>query len=295
MGNVANSVKNNMTAMFADRNMNISKSLLTKSTEKLSSGYRVNRSADDAAGLSISEQTRRLARGLSKGSENIKEGISLARTAEGALAEVEDILQRMNQLTVKGLNGTLMTSDRRYIQDEVDKLYEEVQRIAETTEFNNIPILQGNSLDELNIQHSADAVDNTFISLPDLMKVFDDVYAKYHASGSGYSDMKDALTLQDFATNGPLNYQMIDVIKDLINGVSAIRVNIGAQENKLEHALNSNGVKEEEHTENETKQRDLDVASEMVNFSCRSVVSQAGESMMAQSTKINNTVLKMLP
>ena len=290
MGNVANSVKNNMTAMFADRNMNISKSLLTKSTEKLSSGYRVNRSADDAAGLSISEQTRRLARGLSKGSENIKEGISLARTAEGALAEVEDILQRMNQLTVKGLNGTLMTSDRRYIQDEIDRLTAEIHRVGETTEFNNIPILQGENLEDLNIQHSADAVDNTFISLPDLEKILKDGYVKY-----GYSNIEEALQLQDYSTNGPLNYQMIDVIKDLINGVSAMRVNIGAQENKLEHALNSNGVKEEAHIENETKQRDLDVASEMVNFSCRSVASQAGESMMAQSTKINNTVLKMLP
>ena len=138
------SVVNNLPAMFTDRQLKINDRAKAKSMEKLSSGYRINRAGDDAAGLAISEKLRRLIRGLDKGSENIQEGISLIQTAEGALNEVHDMLQRMNELAVKGLNGTLTNDDRQTVQEEIDQLYDEISRTADATTYNEINVLKGN-------------------------------------------------------------------------------------------------------------------------------------------------------
>ena len=136
-------VKHNLTAMNSNRMLGITQGSLNKSTEKLSSGYKVNRAADDAAGLSISEKMRKQIRGLSQASLNAEDGISAVQTAEGALTEVHDMLQRMNELAVKAANGTNSTSDRQTIQDEVDQLLTEIDRVAETTKFNELYTLKG--------------------------------------------------------------------------------------------------------------------------------------------------------
>ena len=129
-------VQHNLSAMNANRMLGITTGSLAKSTEKLSSGYKVNRAADDAAGLAISEKMRKQIRGLDQASANAEDGISAVQTAEGALTEVHDMLQRMNELAVKAANGTMSTDDRQTVQDEVEQLLTEIDRVAETTKFN---------------------------------------------------------------------------------------------------------------------------------------------------------------
>ena len=137
-------VQHNLTAMNSNRTLGITTKSQAKSTEKLSSGYKINRAADDAAGLSISEKMRKQIRGLTQASANAQDGISAVQTAEGALGEVQDMLQRMNELAVKAANGTNSTDDRSYIQNEIDQLSTEIDRVAETTKFNETYLLKGN-------------------------------------------------------------------------------------------------------------------------------------------------------
>ena len=144
-------VKHNITAMNSNRMLNITSSAQAKSTEKLSSGYKINRAADDAAGLSISEKMRRQVRGLTQASANAQDGISVVQTAEGALNEVEDMLQRMNELAVKGENGTLTTTDRASIQSEIRQLMSEVDRVQSTTTFNEMNLLDGSFMKGLQV------------------------------------------------------------------------------------------------------------------------------------------------
>ena len=143
-------VQHNLTAMNANRMLGITQGTLSKSTEKLSSGYKINRAADDAAGLSISEKMRKQIRGLTQASLNAEDGISAVQTAEGALNEVQDMLQRMNELAVKASNGTNSEDDRNYIQDEIDQLVTEIDRVAETTKFNESYLLKGKETTKLN-------------------------------------------------------------------------------------------------------------------------------------------------
>ena len=138
-------VQHNISAMNANRMLGITQGSLAKSTEKLSSGYKVNRAADDAAGLSISEKMRKQIRGLDQASANAEDGISAVQTAEGALTEVHDMLQRMNELAVKASNGTMSLDDRQTVQDEVDQLLTEIDRVAETTKFNETYLLKGDT------------------------------------------------------------------------------------------------------------------------------------------------------
>ena len=140
-------VQHNLTAMNSNRMLGITTGTQAKSTEKLSSGYKINRAADDAAGLSISEKMRKQIRGLTQASLNAEDGISAVQTAEGALNEVQDILQRMNELAVKAANGTMSADDRSYIQDEITALETEIDRVAETTKFNETYLLKGNELE----------------------------------------------------------------------------------------------------------------------------------------------------
>ena len=147
-------VQHNLKAMNSNRMLNINTKASARSTEKLSSGYRVNRAADDAAGLSISEKMRKQIRGLTQGSRNAEDGISAVQTAEGALAEVQDMLQRMNELCVQAANGTNSITDRKYIQDEIDQLVTEMDRIAETTKFNETYLLKGDDTQPENLEHT---------------------------------------------------------------------------------------------------------------------------------------------
>ena len=150
-------VQHNLMAINANRMLGITTKTVSGSTEKLSSGYQINRAADDAAGLAISEKMRKQVRGLTQSASNAEDGISCVQTAEGALAEVQDMLQRMNELCVQAANGTNSTSDRQYIQDEFDQLIEEIDRVAETTKFNETYLLKGGKDTQCKILNSYDA------------------------------------------------------------------------------------------------------------------------------------------
>ena len=162
-------VQHNLTAMNSNRMLNITTSAQAKSTEKLSSGYKINRAADDAAGLSISEKMRRQIRGLSQASANAEDGISCVQTAEGALNEVQDMLQRMNELAVKGENGTLTTTDRSYIQSEIRQLMSEVDRVQSTTTFNEMNLLDGSFVKGLQV--GAEAGQHIDISIKNMSMI----------------------------------------------------------------------------------------------------------------------------
>ena len=162
-------VQHNLTAMNSNRMLNITTSAQAKSTEKLSSGYKINRAADDAAGLSISEKMRRQVRGLSQASANAEDGISCVQTAEGALNEVQDMLQRMNELAVKGENGTLTTTDRSYIQAEIRQLMSEVDRVQSTTTFNEMNLLDGSFMKGLQV--GAEAGQHIDISIANMSMI----------------------------------------------------------------------------------------------------------------------------
>jgi flagellin len=247
-----------------------------KSTEKLSSGYKINRAADDAAGLAISEKMRRQVRGLTQASANAQDGISCVQTAEGALNEVHDMLQRMNELAVKAKNGTNKTDDRAYIDSEVQNLLSEINRVASTTTFNEQNLLDGSfSGSGKTLQVGAEA--NQVITLK---------ISKMSATGIGVNGI--AVTSQNSASVA------IGKIKDALASVSQQRAELGAIQNRLEHTIKNLDNVVENTQAAESQIRDTDMASEMVKFSNNNILAQAGQSMLAQANQSNQGVLSLL-
>ena len=267
-------VQHNLRAMNSNRMLNVNTQTQVKSAEKLSSGYKINRAADDAAGLAMSEKMRRQVRGLTQASTNAQDGISMVQTAEGALNEVHDMLQRMNELSVKAENGTLTSTDRSYIDAEVQQLKSEIDRVASTTTFNEMSLLDG-SLTGCNLQVGAEASQHISVSI-----------AKLDANGLGI-DTSDATTASNAAT---LNTN----VKSAINKLSGIRANLGAIQNRLEHTINNLDNVVENTTAAESRIRDTDMATEMVKYSNNNILAQAGQAMLAQSNQANQGVMSLL-
>jgi len=245
-----------------------------KSTEKLSSGYRVNRAADDAAGLAMSEKMRRQVRGLTQASANAQDGVSMVQTAEGALNEVHDMLQRINELAVKGENGTLTTEDRGYINSEVKQLMSEIDRVASTTTFNEKNLLNGDCSNGVDLQVGAET--NQHIQLK---------IKAMKCSSIGLSG--DATTASNA---GKLN----TAVKAAIKAVNEQRSTLGAVQNRLEHTINNLDNVVENTTAAESAIRDTDMATEMVRYSNNNILAQAGQSMLAQANQSNQGVLSLL-
>ena len=205
-------VQHNLTAMNSNRMLGLTTASQAKSTEKLSSGYKINRAADDAAGLSISEKMRKQIRGLTQASLNAQDGISAVQTAEGALNEVQDMLQRMNELAVKAANGTMSENDRTYIQNEVDQLTTEIDRVAETTKFNETYLLKGDktAASDYTFSYGATA-GTTSYTLKDGVTLFDENGKKVEAgtvldtTKKYYKDYKAGTAAKDADFNGTTN------------------------------------------------------------------------------------------
>jgi flagellin len=269
-------VQHNMRAMNSNRQLGLTTAAQAKSTEKLSSGYRVNRAADDAAGLAISEKMRRQVKGLTQASRNAQDGISAVQTAEGALTEVHDMLQRMNVLANQAANGTNTTVDREYLDAEFSALKSEINRIADTTTFNEKGLLNGSFKDGVQLQVGAES--GNVISL---------TINKMNASGIGIqADTK--ISSQTSATNA------LNTIKSALASVSKQRSDLGAIQNRLEHTINNLDNVVENTTAAESQIRDTDMATEMVAYSNNNILAQAGTSMLAQSNQANQSVLSLL-
>ena len=272
-------VQHNLTAANTNRQLGITTSGLQKTTEKLSSGYKINRAADDAAGLSISEKMRNQIRGLNKASDNAQDGISLVQTAEGALNEVHSMLQRMSELSVQAANGTNDTTDRSSINDEVQQLKTEIQRVGSTTQFNKMNILDGTFSAGANklLQVGANANQTIQIDIDALQSV---------VGSSLKTDLKT-----ETATNAQ---SAITVVQSSIEKLSKLRSKLGAVQNRLEHTVANLDNISENTQSSESRIRDTDMAEEMVQYSKNNILQQAGQSMLAQANQANQGVLSLL-
>ena len=270
-------VQHNLTAMNANRQLGITTGQQAKSSEKLSSGYKVNRAADDAAGLTISEKMRSQIRGLNKASDNAQDGISLIQTAEGALNEAHSILQRMNELATQAANDTNTTSDRTAIQKEVNALTSELDRIASTTQFNTQNLLDGTFSGK---KLQVGALQNQKISIK-----ITTMNAKGIGIKAGINNLVTTFTKAGSA---------MTVFQHAISQVSTMRSDLGALQNRLEHTVaNLDNVAENTQTA-ESRIRDTDMAEEMVEYSKNNILAQAGQSMLAQANQSTQGVLSLL-
>ena len=267
-------VQHNLSAMNTNRQMGTVSSALQKSTEKLSSGYKINRAGDDAAGLSISEKMRSQIRGLNKASSNAQDGISLIQVAEGALNETHSILQRMNELATQAANDTNTSVDRTAIKNEMDQLTSEINRIQSTTQFNTMNLLDG-SFTSKNLQVGALSGQTIKISV-----------TKMSASNIGVS----GLAVSSNVKAG----EAMSKIQLAIQSVSSQRSKLGAIQNRLEHTINNLNTTSENTSAAESRIRDTDMASEMVEYSKNNILQQAGQSMLAQANQANQGVLTLL-
>ena len=269
-------VQHNLSAMNTNRQMGTVTNALSKSTEKLSSGYKINRAADDAAGLSISEKMRSQIRGLDKASSNAEDGISLIQVAEGALNESHSILQRMNELATQAANDTNTTSDREAIQSEISQLTSELDRIYSTTQFNTMNLLYGNFTGK---SLQVGALSGQIISLSiNSMK----------ASAIGIKASSISVSSNSAAGKS------MSLIQLAINTVSQERSKLGALQNRLEHTINNLDTTSENTSAAESRIRDTDMATEMVEYSKNNILSQAGQSMLSQANQQTQGVLSLL-
>ena len=267
-------VQHNLTAMNANRQLGITTGQQAKSSEKLSSGYRINRAGDDAAGLTISEKMRSQIRGLNKASTNAQDGVSLIQVAEGALNETHSILQRMNELATQAANDTNTTADRTAIQHEINQLTSEITRIQSTTQFNTQNLLDG-SFTGKNLQVGALCGQSISISIKSMS-----------ASGLGVSGLK----VSSFTSAGSAMCK----VQAAISQVSEMRSKLGAIQNRLEHTIaNLDNIAENTQSA-ESRIRDTDMAQEMVEYSKNNILAQAGQSMLAQANQSTQGVLSLL-
>lgn len=273
-------VQHNMTALNANRQLGITNTNLARSTEKLSSGYRVNRAADDAAGLSISEKMRGQIRGLEQASTNAEDGQSLIQTAEGALSEIHSVLQRMRELTVQASNDTNVSADRKAIAKEVRALTSEINRIATQTQFNTMGLLSGNFKNK-KLQVGANTNQTISITISSMtagkLGVSAAVIAKVISSSTGKEITK-----------------LITTVNTAITKVSTQRSALGALQNRLDHTIANADNMAENLQSSESKIRDVDMADEMVSYSASSILQQAGQSMLAQANQATQGVLSLL-
>lgn len=267
-------INQNVAAMNAYRNLQITQGQQSKSLERLSSGFRINRAADDAAGLAISEKLRGQVKGLNQAVSNAQNGVSLIQTAEGALNESHAILQRMRELAVQSANDTNTDSDRTQIQKEVAQLKSELTRISDTTQFNGKALLDG-TFTGATFQIGANAGQTITVGVADMDAA---------ALGVGTTDV----STKAGATTA------ITALDTAINTVSGQRADLGAVQNRLEHTINNLNVASENLAASESRIRDTDMASEMVKFTRAQILSQAGTAMLAQANQVPQGVLQLL-
>ena len=283
-------INHNLSAMFADRALRATNLSQEKSMEKLSSGLRINRAGDDASGLAVSEKMRSQIRGLQRASKNAADGISLIQTTEGYLQESQDIIQRLRELSVQSANGIYTSEDRTQIQVEVSQLVSEVDRIASHAQFNGLSLLTGRFA-------RADGTNTVMGSMWFQIGANMDQRTRVYigtmtAKGLGLRNVGDDSII---SLSSPDNAnRAIGTLDVALKRVSKERADLGAYQNRLEHAIKGIDVGAENIQAAESRIRDVDMASEMVNYTKDRILSQAGNAMLAQANQKNQQVLQLL-
>src|SRR5918995_2387165 len=281
-------IQNNVEAFNTHRQLTTTSTQAAKSMEKLSSGYRINRAADDAAGLAISEKMRGQIGGLAQAQRNAQDAISLVQTGEGALNEVHSMLQRIRDLKVQYANGTLEASDKQSIAAEVQQLGKEISDITSKTEFNGIKLLTGGTV---TFQVGAESADTITLTKTEMSGAIGS------AGTGGLDEIIDIGAAPGVSAADALfgaTAMSLDVIDEAIKNVSNARSSFGAVQNRLEHRLNNLSTYQENLVASESRIRDVDMASEMVNFTKLGILQQAGTSMLAQANQSPQGVLSLL-
>jgi flagellin len=261
-------ITQNVEAFNAYRNLNKTSMAVSKSMARLSSGYRINSAADDAAGLGISESMRSQVRGLAQAQRNIQDGISMVQTAEGNLDEVHSMLQRVRELAVQYKNGSLDSNAQTSIQNEVNQLASEISRIGSSAAFNGINLL--NTTSTVSFQVGANDGEQIGVNLVNLATTV----------GTSYTNLSSSTVISD--------------VDAAIRGVSSSRATFGAVQNRLEHSLGVSAAYQENLTSAESRIRDVDMAEEMVSLTKNQILSQAGTAMLSQANQAPQSVLRLL-
>ena len=280
-------IQHNIAGINSYRNLGVNQRNLSKNLEKLSSGFRINRAGDDAAGLAISESMRSQINGLNQAAKNADDAIGLIQTAEGALTETHSMLQRMKTLATQSANGTYTTEARANIKKEFDQLKTEIDRIADTTEFSGVKPLTAGTGGNMTFQIGTSNVKQNLLNITAVsMKAAD--LGKNVAGGALASlDVVDLSTL-DGSNKG------MAVIEKAITNVSDYRAELGAAQNRLEHTVNNLNVTSENITAAESRIRDTDMADEMTAFTKNNILAQAAQSMLAQANAQPQGILSLL-
>ncbi len=268
-------IQHNITALNAHRNLYNNNSSVGKNLEKLSSGYRINRAGDDAAGLAISEKMRAQISGLDMAKKNAEDGVSLVQTAEGALTEVHSMLNRMVELATQSANGTYSSTNRSEMQKEINQLRSEIDRIGQASKFNGITLFAAGKSIVLHVGESGAS------------------YNQLRVSFSGLS--ASALTISSMSiTTSASARSAISSINAAIDKISSMRSTFGALQNRLEHTINNLGVQHENLSAAESRIRDVDMAKEMMAYTKNNILVQASQAMLAQANQVPQGVLQLL-
>ncbi len=314
-------IQHNITALNAHRNLTNNNSSVGKSLEKLSSGYRINRAGDDAAGLAISEKMRAQITGLATAQKNANDGISLVQTAEGALTEVHSMLNRMVELATQSANGTYSTANRQEMQKEIKRLNEEIDRISKTANFNGtklftspganatgapdggvtktkITLHVGDSHETANqlkvtFQSMSSSTLGLHTTQPDFSKKLG--CGSFTVGGGGATNGSKAVTINEIdLTKADSARHAISVAQAAIDMVSSMRSDFGAMQNRLDHTINNLSVQEENITAAESRIRDVDMAKEMMAYTKNNILVQSAQAMLAQANQVPQGVLQLL-
>jgi flagellin len=269
-------INQNTMAITAHRNLTLNDGMLNKSMEKLSSGFRINRASDDAAGLAKSEKLRADVRGLNQAVKNAQDGISFVQTAEGAMDEVHSILQRINELAVSAANTA--TSDGAAEQAEVTELLKQIDSIGSSTKFAGKAVFGASAV---TFQVGAGSTDTISVTTQTLSSAS-------LTDGSGAAVSLASINLTTGASAA------IDTVRNAISEINSLRANLGANQNRLEHTITNLQVTTENLQASESRIRDLDIAAEMVSFTRHQIMTQAGTAMLAQANAVPQSVLQLL-
>jgi flagellin len=283
-------INHNLSAMFANRQLGVTNGSVDKNMEKLSSGMRINRAGDDASGLAVSEKMRSQIRGLNQASKNAANGISFIQTTEGFLQETQDIIQRIRELSVQSSNGIYTAEDRMQIQVEISQLVDEIDRIASHAQFNGMNLLTGRFAREggenivtgsmwLHIGANMDQREQVFIGT-------------MTAKGLGVKNIGDDSIIN--LGNPDSANRAIGTLDEALKKVNKQRADLGAYQNRLEHAIKGIDIGAENLQAAESRIRDADMASEMVDFTKNRILAQAGNAMLAQANQKTQQVLQLL-